>query len=201
MNANHTFTKLTASFAERYQLTDTLKFKCASDLFTRKQTDNESVDEYVTRLRKLARLVDVDDKILQFALINGFKPYIAAQVTQAKPETIEKVVEVARLAELAMSRIALPDSAVCQQLAEMHAEMRRLSMKVDKVTTTTVSRSPTPERRVRFSRTESPEVARSTAVVQDGGRPTSDGNRRNSGSSVQRSTYNQQLPRDEWHKQ
>ena len=52
-----------------------------SDLFTRKQADNESVDDYVTRLRRSARLIDVDEKVLQFAIVNGFKSYIAAQVT------------------------------------------------------------------------------------------------------------------------
>lgn len=200
-DAKDTFAKLSASFSQRYQSTEALKFKCASDLFTSKQKENESVDEYVTRLRKLARLIDVDDKILQFALINGLKPYIAAHVTQAKPESIEKTIEAARLAELAMSKVAMSDSAVCQQLADLNAEMRRLSIKVDQVTTTTVSRSPTPERRVRFAQPESSAVGRSATTVQDGVRPSDDGSSRPRGPSVQRATYNQQRPREEWQQQ
>jgi hypothetical protein len=33
------------------------------------------------KMRKLARLIGADDSILKFAVINGLKPYISAQVT------------------------------------------------------------------------------------------------------------------------
>ena len=154
-----TFTKLSQAFADRYRATDSLKYKSASELFNGRQQENESVDEFITRQRKLARLVNVDENVLQFVIVNGLKPYIAAQVTQGKPESIEKILEVARLAEFAMAKIATAssDSAVCQQLADIQAEMRRLSVKVDKAMTAPIeSRSPTPERRVRFTRSGSP---------------------------------------------
>lgn len=194
--AKDNFAHLSASFAQRYQLTDSLKYKSASDLFTKKQSDNESADEFVTRMRKLARLVEVDDKILQFALINGFRPHIAAHVTQCKSDTVDKILEAARLAELAFDRATVSDSAVCQQLADMNAEMRRLAVKVDRATTTTaVSRSPTPERRVRFTRPASPVDVRRSTTVQDGGRRPTDGNRSGRDASFQRQTYNEQQPR------
>jgi hypothetical protein len=66
-----TFAHLSEAFAARYQSPDSLKYKCANDLFTKKQAETESVDEYVTRLRKLARLIGADDRILTFAVING----------------------------------------------------------------------------------------------------------------------------------
>jgi hypothetical protein len=72
---------------------------------------------------------------------------------------MDRVLEVARLTELAMSRTetTTSESMVCQQLVEMQAKMRRLSIKVDKAMTTTITpRSPTPERRVHFIRDESP---------------------------------------------
>jgi hypothetical protein len=83
---------------------------------------------------KLAKLCSADENILKFAIINGLKPYISVQVTQAKPATIDKILEVARLAELATPRAALanPDSVISQQLAEMQIEMRRLMTKVDR---------------------------------------------------------------------
>ena len=126
-----TFTHLSKAFEARYQSPDTLKYKCANDLFTKKQADTESVDEYITRLRKLARLIGADDSILKFAVINGLKPYLSAQVLQAKPDSVDKILEVARLAELTMPKMALSasESVICQQLAEMKADMHRLSTK------------------------------------------------------------------------
>jgi hypothetical protein len=79
------------------------------------------------------------------------------QITQAKPATIYRMLEVARLAELAMPRAALanPDSVISQQLAEMQTDMRRLMIKVDKAMVSNVrSRTPAPERRVRFEQPE-----------------------------------------------
>lgn len=173
-----TFAKLTEAFAKRYSSPDTLKYKCASDLFTKKQATDESVDAFVTKMRKLARLIGADDSILKFAVINGLKPYISAQVTQAQPESMDRVLEVARLAELAMSRAetTTSESMVCQQLVEMQAEMRRLSIKVDKTMTTMITpRSPTPERRVHFTRDESPapRATSSTTYNRQGGRSVS----------------------------
>jgi hypothetical protein len=70
-----TFAHLRKAFAAQYQSPESLKYKCANDLFTRKQAETEFADEFVTRLRKLARLIGADDSILTFAVINGLKPY------------------------------------------------------------------------------------------------------------------------------
>jgi hypothetical protein len=145
------FEHLNKAFAARYQPPDSLKYKCANDLFTKKQAETESVDEYITRFRKLTRLIGADDSILTFAVINGLKPYLSAQVLQAKPDCVDKILEVARLAKLMMPKMALMASelVICQRLAEMQADKHRLSTKVDKAMTISIeSRSSTPERRV-----------------------------------------------------
>ena len=123
--------------------------------FSRKQQPDESVDNYVTAMRKTARLIQVDDDVLKLVLVNGFKPWIAAQVTLARPESIDKILEVARLAEITA---LTTESTVNQQIVDVCAEMRRLSTKVDQVITASVRqpRSPTPERRVHFDRSQSP---------------------------------------------
>ena len=188
-----TFEHLNAAFAARYQSPDTIKYKCANELFTKKQAETESVDEYITRLRKLARLIGANDSILKYAVINGLKPHLSAQVIQAKPESVDKILEVARLAELTMPKMAMAsESVICQQLAAMQADMHRLSTKVDKAMTTSIeSRSPTPERRVRFTRAASPEPRRNEKpVAAHHGRPPTYSTSRPPG--FQRVTYNQQ---------
>ena len=178
------FIHLCSAFNARYQATETLKFKSAAEIFTRKQLDTETVDEYVTHMRKLAKLCSADDTFLKFAITSGFKPYISVQVMQAKPDTIDKLLDIARMAELTMPKatLAAADSALSLQLADMQLEMRRLSSKVDNAMTAAVrSLSPTPDRRVHLARPESPGPSTSPAqeVSSTFYRPPSQMNARN----------------------
>ena len=153
---------LRTAFADRYQTPEALKFKSASEIFTRKQRDDESVDDYILYMRKLGKLISADDNILRFAIINGLKPYISAQVTQARSETIDDILNVARRAELTLPRVMMTagdNSVVAKQLAELTEDVRRLTTYINKATTTKIeSRSPTPERRVRFAGPSSPST-------------------------------------------
>jgi len=78
-----TIAHLREAFAARYQTPEALKYRSASEIFTRKQTDEESVDDYIMRMKKLAKLIGADDNILWYAIINGLKPYISIQVSRA----------------------------------------------------------------------------------------------------------------------
>jgi G:T/U-mismatch repair DNA glycosylase len=148
---------LRKAFEDRYQSPDAVRYQSAAQIFTRKQGDYETVDQFVVSMQKSAKLCGADNNILQFAIINGLHPHVSAAVTLAKPTSIEKLLEVARLAELTQHKSIGSDSVLSQQLSEMQAEMRRLSTKVEKAVTATVqSRSPTPERRVHFDRPQSP---------------------------------------------
>ena len=145
-----TFAHLKEAFEQRYQTTTAIKYRSAKDIFARKQAVNESVDDYVTKMRRLGGLINVPDNILCFAIINGLKPYIASHVTQANPDSVSSILEAARLAELtAPAAASFDDSAICKQMSEMQSEMRRLGQRLDRATTVSVSpsRSPTPERR------------------------------------------------------
>jgi ABC-type uncharacterized transport system involved in gliding motility auxiliary subunit len=104
-------------------------------------------------------------------------------VRQAQHESVVSVLEVDDfLAELVMSRAetTTSESMVCQQLVEMQAEMRRSSIEIDKAMTSTMApRSPTPERRVHFTRDESPapHATASTPYNRQGGRSISNTSR------------------------
>jgi hypothetical protein len=110
-------------------------------------------------MRKLAKLIAADDNILRFAIINGLKTYISIQVTQAKPSTIDGILDVARLAEVTLPRameMEASSSPISKQLAEITARLDRMS------TAAIRSRSSTPERKVNFAST-----AQSTTHVDD----------------------------------
>ena len=104
-------------------------------------------------MRKLAKLIAADDNILRFAIINGLKPYISIQVTQAKPSTTDGILDAARLAERTLPRAMEMDassSAISKQLTEITARLDRMS------TAAIRSRSSTPERKVNFAPTQHP---------------------------------------------
>ena len=190
--AKDTYVNLSLAFNNRYRRPDSQKFMRANELFTTKQADNESIDDYVSKLRRIARLIDVDDNILKFVILNGMKPALSAQVIQAKPESIDKLLEVARLAELVMPRATASHTVVSDQLVEIQAEMRRLATKVDLAMTTAIqpSRSPTPERRVRFNRPESPRSSASTPTYDE--HPGTSGNHTRRPPGFQRVASNQE---------
>ena len=58
-----TFEHLSTAFLERFQPKELEKYKFAKDLFNVRQETFESVDEYITKLRKKAALVGLDSKI------------------------------------------------------------------------------------------------------------------------------------------
>jgi len=141
------------AFEERYKTPEIARYKSAKEIFTRRQREDENVDDYVSIMKKLAKKIEADDKLTRYAILNGLKPLIAAYVTQQKPNTLEELLEAARMAELTVPMKSTADTSISEQLADMQAEVRRLSSKWDKLTTASVSerRSPSPSnRRVTF---------------------------------------------------
>ena len=153
------FDELKEAFVQRYLSPEVMKHKNARDLFALKQVIDESADDYVTKMRRLASLVTHDEDLLKYAILNGLRPHIAQYVTQQRPKSIEDILTAARIAELSISP-AIDESLVCRQIAEMQAEVRRLGGRLDRVSTTNVNRSPSTSttRRVTFN----PVVERST---------------------------------------
>jgi len=111
-------------------------------------------------MQKLGKLISADDNIVRFAITNGFKLYISVQVTQARPKSIDEVLNVARIAELTMPRVMTgEDSAVSKRLAELTEDVRRLTTQFNKATAAKVQyRSPTPERSDRRVHCRSPTI-------------------------------------------
>lgn len=152
-----TYAHLQAAFDKTYRTPILLKYRCAKDIFSRQQREDETVDDYVSYIQKCGRQIGSDDNMIKYALINGFRPNIAAYVTQRNPEALTDVIEAARVAELT-NPFAASNSGLMLQVAEMKDEVRRLSDKMGRATTSNIqgpprTRSPTPERRVAFAPT------------------------------------------------
>lgn len=139
------FDALRLAFNKRYLSTDAVKHRSARDLFTKRQAESETVDDFVASVRRLALLIGANDDVIRWVLLCGLKPHISAVVAQQKANTVDEILDAARLAELTATPPSSSDTIILDQLAKLQSEVRRLGH--DRVTAVGPSRSPTPERR------------------------------------------------------
>ena len=130
---------LKQAFEQRFKDTDLLKWQKASTMWSRSQGEMESVDAYVTAMKKLARSVAVDNVQLRFAIQRGLRPELIGHVIQSQPESIDELIKAARIAEAAASATAVAkpetsfDKVITALLANREAaernteEMKRLA--------------------------------------------------------------------------
>jgi len=137
--ATDTMDHLKEAFKQRFQSPQVLKFKSAKEIFSRRQGPMESVDEFYTGIRKLARTTNAQDNMVIYALLSGFRAPIANFVTQNKPDTVEKVMEFARTAELTTPVSMAQENQLADQLGDVKVEMRKFAARLDKMTTAAVS--------------------------------------------------------------
>jgi len=114
-----TFDDLSLEFFTRYKSPEVAKYKSAKDIFSRTQEDAESVDSFIDKMRKSARVVGLTAEILQFAILHVLKPHIANFVRQKQPTNLPELISAARLAELTIP--ATKDTDV-----SLHAKLDKL---------------------------------------------------------------------------
>jgi hypothetical protein len=133
-----TFDHLTAAFLERYKPKEIEKYRYAKELFGQKQEANESVDLFLTKLKKKAEIAGVDVKSQIFAALNGLRPEIASFVLEHPPlENLDDVLKHARLAEITRGTISRAnENTVVQHLSCISDEMTRMNAKLNQMTTT-----------------------------------------------------------------
>jgi len=145
-----TFNELKTAFENRYKTPDILKYKSAKEIFTRRQEEGESCDNYIEAMRKLGRQIGAEDRIVIYAVLSGLRPNFASYVTRQRPQTLEQLTEAARLAELTTTEN--------DQFAEVKTEIRKLAARWDQMTAAPIverrenveRRTPSPKR-VTFS--------------------------------------------------
>ena len=87
------------AFDGRYKTPDIIKFKSAREIFSRKQGQDETSDDYITQMTKLGKLIQADEKMMRYAILNGLRSEIAAYVTQQNPTNIDQLLAAVRVAK------------------------------------------------------------------------------------------------------
>ena len=93
-------------------------------------------------MTKLGKLIQGDEKMMRYAILNGLRSKIATYVTQQNPTNIDQLLPAARVAELTMPAQSTHDSA-------LHAKVDRLVDSWEKISVNPKrdNRSPTPTRK------------------------------------------------------
>ena len=120
-------------------------------------------------IRRHAQLIGANDEIVKYVRLCEQKPRISTYITQQRANTVDEMLEAARLAELtsATASSASDSTVIMDQIAQLKTEVRHLGR--DSLDDVQPSRSPTPERRrVTFEYTGD-NVKRPSAVQQKRG--------------------------------
>jgi hypothetical protein len=140
-----TFEHLTTAFLERYRPKELEKYRYAKELFSQKQEAAETVDLFLTKLRKKAEIAGLNDKAQIFAALNGLRPEIASFVLEHPPlENLDDVLKHARLAEITRGAISrAPENTVVQHLSCISDGMAQINAKLTQMTTAATEQADT----------------------------------------------------------
>jgi len=127
-----TFDELRQAFFSRYKPPEVAKYKSARDIFSRTQDEAESVDSFIDKMLKSAKVVGLTGEILQFAILHGLRPHIANFVRQKQPTNLPELISAARLAELTIPATKETD-------VSLHAKLDKLLQGWEESKTSTTS--------------------------------------------------------------
>ena len=117
------FTKLSTAFLERYRPSPILKFARVSQLFKERQ-GTEKVLDFMDRIIHECHLVQLSEDIIQQILLNGLLPAIRTFVLQNQPQTVQKLKELAVLAEVSISTVPDEEEVIA---VKNHTELTQKS--------------------------------------------------------------------------
>jgi len=153
-NERATFIAFKQAFESRWVKPALLKFRSAREMFTKKQMPDESVDSYANRTRKLANRIDASDETLRYAFVSGLRPKIASFVLSKEPDTMNKALDAARVAEMSLGEAQESENnELTEQLTEIRRDLKRMAEKYDSITPSAPiqnERTRSPNRRVTF---------------------------------------------------
>jgi len=119
---------------------------------------DESVDSYANRTRKLANRIDANDETLCYAFMSGFRPKIASFVLSKKPDTMNKALDAARVAEMSIGEAQKSENnKLTEQLTEIRRGLKKMAEKYNSISPSAPiqnERTRSPNRRVTFERVE-----------------------------------------------
>lgn len=147
-DVQQSFERLSESFKDAYFRPEQLRYADVSALYSSPQGPQESTMDYVTRLRKMAKRLELTEEMLHMAVLSGLRPHLRVHILQQGLQTLEDTVKQARLIESSTSSdpvtaLLMENMKSQTQLAE--AQTKQIQQLTDKINAlTAVQTVPTP---------------------------------------------------------
>jgi len=130
------------AFIQRFEDTEVLRWRRANELLQhRVQGPSETVDDYVTAMRKLARSLGINGDTELYAIQRGLRPEFLAAVIRAQATTIDDVLKTTRVAETAATIVKmttmLTDTTVDRAISDASVTSQQATENFHKLTETT----------------------------------------------------------------
>ena len=141
------FTDIVEKFKQNYYPSEELRWRETTDVWTTKQTETESVNAFLIRLKTLARRSKITEESLNAAFLNGLKPQIRLHCLQNGVTTLENTLRSARVAEasgIADPMTSLIVDSLKQQSVAVEQQSIQLKAMMDKVNALTIATNQSP---------------------------------------------------------
>jgi hypothetical protein len=140
--AFRSYDSLVTAFRDNYFVPVELRWKETGLLWNQAQRDDERVEDFVTRIRRGARRINMGEAQLTGIVLNGLRPTIRMHVLQKGGDTLNDLVKTAKLAEAVAPPSNDTTNALLLKVIQANAqanekqttEMKRLTAKIAALT-------------------------------------------------------------------
>jgi len=98
-NQTATYADLRKAFIDNYFQPPELRWKETGQLWSQVMGPTEKVEDFVNRLRKSAKRLGMSSSVLQDAVLHGLDPSLRMYVLNQKPDSLEALVRMAKIAQ------------------------------------------------------------------------------------------------------
>ncbi len=137
------FPQLCAAFVARYRTTGITGWQDSAAVWSLKQGENQSVDDYINLMEKRAAKTNIAAEQKRHAMIQGLRPSIRQQVLQHEIATIDDIRKWATISEASESHDDTHSAEVASTLKSIQIQLNALQMQRQ--------RSDSPNRKVKFA--------------------------------------------------
>ena len=115
-----------ASFLARYGLNQLASWQRASQLWSTQQLPGESVLDFIEKIQRAARDVNMDDEQQRFVVLNGLRPSIRSHVLRQNPGDMVALRRAAHIAEQTDSTSGTDDNSLA--IRQIERQLQQLTL-------------------------------------------------------------------------
>ena len=122
---------ITRAFRDNYFRSPELRCTDAGAMWQEIQKADKRVEEYVSRMRKIATRLKFDEQVLHLVIINGLRPAVRTHAVQQGVWGLEEIIRAAKIAEAAATGSIDPTAAALVET--MKASMRTIEQQAAQI--------------------------------------------------------------------